>query len=71
MCEARGKEIIGFYVRFKKVGSEEYMSFHVDNGSDRVESCWGIWMKQIYIFIHSLQGSSFSFSWGTPGEEHC
>ena len=45
-CEACGKEITGFYARFKKVGSEEYMSFHVDNERDREESCWGIWMKQ-------------------------
>jgi len=46
MCEICRKEITGIYVRFKKVGSEEYMSFHVDNGSSRPESCWEIWMKR-------------------------
>jgi len=29
-CEACGKEITGSYVCFKKVGSQEYMSFHSD-----------------------------------------
>ena len=45
-CEACGKEITGYYVRFKRFGSNEYMIFHVDNASDRAESCWGIWIKQ-------------------------
>ena len=34
-CEACGKEIAGSHVCFKKVGSQEYMLFHSDNGSDR------------------------------------
>jgi hypothetical protein len=45
-CEACGQEITDFYVRFKKFGSDDYMNFHVANGTDRAESCWGIWTKR-------------------------
>ena len=45
-CERCRKEIIGSYVSFKRVGSQEYMSFHVENGYDRMDSCWGLWITQ-------------------------
>jgi hypothetical protein len=38
--------VAGFYARFKKFGSDEYMSFHAENGSGRSDSCWEKWMEQ-------------------------
>jgi hypothetical protein len=45
-CEMCGKGIEGFYARFKRFGSNEYMSFHAENGSGRIGSCWDIWVER-------------------------
>ena len=46
-CQLCGEEITGPYARFKKFGSDEYMTFHADNDPNgRTHSCWEMWMER-------------------------
>jgi hypothetical protein len=64
-CQLCGQEITGAYARFKKFGSDEYMSFHTDNEANgRSHSCWEMWMERNFTYpkLHRLAALPYDHS---------